>query len=770
MPLTNLWERLKAPRSKLGRLFYSYLSMLLVPILISSAAYIRMEQMVRGQSIRIVETAVEQMGEELDRALQEAETLANAMISNRRVKICANANKPSSSTSVYDLLEMSYDLRNYGLGLSNISDFFLYFPKSDVIMTRSASYSPSLFFQHIYGSSSVAYEEFYEETLNGYYRGSILHSRVESRGQGKEALLYALTLPGAEAGSVGANIFLLLDVASLQDSFRGFADIMPGSKAVLFQSRSQEALLCFSTLSEPEEAVRREFEEGVHLQSGYLASRLSSQTGKGLEYIIWQPVRTVLDPVRRIRNFLLAAIACYMLVGIFMSYFLSEKARAPVKSLFGAIQPLLHMKAASPRRDYRQDLKLIEEGVFHLAAQNESASRRLNEMLPVVRNNVLNKLLAGDWAGEARPSRFLEKYALQLDEPWFFVLILMLDTADGAEAGSELAAAAGIACAHASAFSHCYCAEPASRQVCLIVNHVRPVEDAEILQLAHAIRNELFYRMNLDASAYTGTCGEGLGSIARSYHEALQALHYRAVIPGSSVIEYRGLARGSSPVHYGAEAELGLQNALREGDLAKAQLGIDRLFEEHALERSMDPYMAHCLVIRLLLTLIEAGESVGYSLYNDPPLQPVIRGLFPLDARMEETNEILKQIAGRLCGYVCEHRDRTLKSLRERAEEIIAQEIANPELSQTYLAQQLGVSAPYLSAFFKEKMGQNMVDYINRRRCGLARRYLSETDWTLSEIASQVGLADSAAVIRIFKKYCGMTPGQFRKQLDSARR
>ena len=174
--------------------------------------------------------------------------------------------------------------------------------------------------------------------------------------------------------------------------------------------------------------------------------------------------------------------------------------------------------------------------------------------------------------------------------------------------------------------------------------------------------------------------------------------------------------------------------------------------------------MTHCLVIRLLLTLTEAGESVGFSLYNDPPLQPVIRALFPLDVRLEQSNFALREIAGRLCAYVREHQDKTLKSLQERAQEIIAQEIANPELSQTYLAQRLGVSAPYLSAFFKEKLGQNMVDYINRRRCELSRRYLAETGWTLSEIAEKVGLADSAAVIRIFKKYYGKTPGQYRKR------
>lgn len=763
----NFRERLSGPGGKLGRLFYSYLSMLLVPILISSAAYVSIERMVRRQSLRIAQTAIEQTGAALDHALQEAETLASALLSNRHVHTCANAQRPTSASSIYDLLEMSYDLRSYSLGLSGISDFFLYFPGSDLVMTRMAAYSPTLFYENLYRSPALSYENFYQEVLGGYYHGSILDIRFQRYGRSQEFLVYAISLPGSEAGSTKANIFLLIDTALLQNTFCSFEEIAPGSKAVIASSLTGQPLFSFSSLENTEEAVRDEFLEGRYRESGYLHSRFSSKTGLGLDYIIWQPERAVLEPVRRIRNFMLAAIALYVLLGVGMSFILSERTHAPIRSLFGSIQPLLRMSAASSRRDYRLDLKAIEEGVFHLAAQSASDAQQLAEMLPVVRNNLLNELLSGGWEEQA-PGKLMEQYGLQLEGPWFFVIIFELDTVAEEKLSAGLAAAAEAACAHGALFDRCYCAEPASRQLCLIASHQGEVGDEEILCLANRIRDDLFYLQNLDVSAYTGTCGEGLSSIARSYHEAMQALYYRAVIPGSSVVEYRSLSHSISLIRFGTEAEFSLRSALREGNADKAQYWIDQLFEENALRREVDPYMAHCLVIRLLLTLAEAGEGVGFGLYGDPGLQPAIRGLFPLEARMEQSSDTLKEIARQLCRYVREHQDKTLKGLRNRAEEIIAQQIANPELSQTYLAQRLGVSAPYLSAFFKEKLGQNMVDYINRRRCELARSYLSGTDWTLSEIADRVGLADSAAVIRIFKKYYGMTPGQYRKQFGQA--
>ncbi len=56
-----------------------------------------------------------------------------------------------------------------------------------------------------------------------------------------------------------------------------------------------------------------------------------------------------------------------------------------------------------------------------------------------------------------------------------------------------------------------------------------------------------------------------------------------------------------------------------------------------------------------------------------------------------------------------------------------------------------------------------MTEYIGKKRSEEAAKLLSTTDLTLNEIALRVGLIDSAALIRVFKKYYGVTPGRFRQ-------
>jgi AraC-like DNA-binding protein len=48
-------------------------------------------------------------------------------------------------------------------------------------------------------------------------------------------------------------------------------------------------------------------------------------------------------------------------------------------------------------------------------------------------------------------------------------------------------------------------------------------------------------------------------------------------------------------------------------------------------------------------------------------------------------------------------------------------------------------------------------------RSGLAKRYLSETDLRLDQIAYLTGYSDPAALVRAFKRWTGTTPMQFRE-------
>ena len=236
-------------------------------------------------------------------------------------------------------------------------------------------------------------------------------------------------------------------------------------------------------------------------------------------------------------------------------------------------------------------------------------------------------------------------------------------------------------------------------------------------------------------------------------------------MPGNGIYEFRSLHKPTNLIPFGTQIPLKLSNLIRAGNTQGACDIIDSLYTEYIIQGNIDPFMVHCLVMQILSLIIQISNNVGYQLQEGEVLPQNIRRLFELDIPVEDSNFILHSLCQNLCEYIIEKSNSSKTDLKMRIEEIVALELSNSSFNQVYLAEQLGVTAPYLSSFFKEKMGQNMVDYVNSRRCQLAQYYLSDTDKRISEIAQEVGFIDSAALIRVFKKYYGITPGQYRKNI-----
>ncbi|MDG0790490.1 AraC family transcriptional regulator [Cohnella ginsengisoli] len=85
------------------------------------------------------------------------------------------------------------------------------------------------------------------------------------------------------------------------------------------------------------------------------------------------------------------------------------------------------------------------------------------------------------------------------------------------------------------------------------------------------------------------------------------------------------------------------------------------------------------------------------------------------------------------------------------------------DLSLDAIAGKLGITGPYLSTYFKEKTGTNLSDYILTVRINKASQMLRDTDLLIQEIASLVGYYTVASFNRVFKRYTGLTPSEFRR-------
>src|SRR3984893_19430981 len=89
-------------------------------------------------------------------------------------------------------------------------------------------------------------------------------------------------------------------------------------------------------------------------------------------------------------------------------------------------------------------------------------------------------------------------------------------------------------------------------------------------------------------------------------------------------------------------------------------------------------------------------------------------------------------------------------------------EHSDEELSLTRVAKVVNISANHLSEKFKQVTGVNFVDYVARQRIEKAHVLLLDVDLRVSEIAFAIGFQSLSQFNRVFKKWSGKSPTQYR--------
>lgn len=246
--------------------------------------------------------------------------------------------------------------------------------------------------------------------------------------------------------------------------------------------------------------------------------------------------------------------------------------------------------------------------------------------------------------------------------------------------------------------------------------------------------------------------------IPQAYSEAKEALEYRVLHGSDAVIQYKDIDRGEAiQYYYPIEAEIKLMNCIKAGKETEARQIVDEICERNFRSRKLPLLLVKCLMCDIMSTLIKVvldispEENKGFDISINKLLEC---------SNIYEMKENINAILEDVCRYVT---SQSSSDLTNRVKAYISENYSDSQLSVASVAESIGFTPTYMSAAFKSETGRGVLEYIMQYRVEAAKRKIAEMpDCPIEEISRQVGYDNMRTFIRIFRKYEGVTPLQYK--------
>lgn len=208
-----------------------------------------------------------------------------------------------------------------------------------------------------------------------------------------------------------------------------------------------------------------------------------------------------------------------------------------------------------------------------------------------------------------------------------------------------------------------------------------------------------------------------------------------------------------------------LMQAVAHGQIQKTEFLLSAFSSMHFEERNPDAIRNaknYCIIMNTLLR--KAAESGGvHPVYLDSVSSGFAHRIEEISS-VTENQELMTEMFRSYCRLVRKH---TMKNYSPPIQKVIStiDFDLTANLSLSSLAAMQNISPSYLSALFKQEVGQTLTEYVNNKRINRAMQLLGTTKMQVQTIAQSCGILDVHYFSKIFKKITGMTPKEYRESI-----
>lgn len=733
-----------------------YLLVLGIPMIFSAVAQHRMFEDLKKRTYDQSVSAVEQLASTVDEQWKALFRISDAICSSSRMCKLRGVSLPYNAERFYEVHSRASALADYSVNSLTISGLYIY----------SANLNSLLDAGHIYqqgmqlNTASRKYLGLEPEDLFELTSTRRLHDLIVTA-DGKLLLLQTFST-GFSEPVPPLTLILVVKLHEMEAIAKNVAAPWEGSSYMLLSADMIQAPDQENTkgLIQPDTLLNT-LESNTDDIIASTASRIAPVT-----YVLSISNDRLYHDLFSTRTLIAYFFGCTLLLGLLLAYFLARHNYRPLHELKETTG--ISLAGNSSEDEYRA----IRRHLLDAKSDHDQMQQEIHRLELIENKQIFQELLTGETSStDFSDSSALQSIYRDLEGKQIVAMLFEYDReAEGAPNRKTMIAllqkALDDVCQGACQ-SYVYRVGSDLSGILCFHGDMDPY-DAQFFA-KKTIKKMLEEKLLQNVSVYIGDTHRDCVGVRLSYQEAVRARDYAVFVAETEnpvvVYDKTMYSTNVSWEHFDiVDAERRFITLLLKGNYTACEELFSKIMTYYTGHEGVSLYVMRCrmysIINMILHVLQEIEPDVGDAIYNDGH---TIEQL--LTARtMRELEDAVQRIFLALRKKnekAPVQRDQKM----ERVEQYILANYSDPLLSVQQVADHFEMSLPYLSREFKNSRGMGVLSYINACRIAKAKELLLNFgNATVSEVAEAVGYNSSQTLIRIFKRYEQITPGQFRQE------
>ncbi len=723
--------RRDAPLKKYAWWICSYSIIILISILINLIGYANAIRVIEMELANTNASTIEHTKKIVDNYLSELDTISYNLVSSNSVTFLDSPYLSPDRRTEY-AANIIRDINNCKVNSGIMENVYVILRERDICIDMNGITSLDNAFRISFSKYYPTKEAWLNDAFGSYAGG---FKFVADQQKNQRMFLCRVFIGINFLPNRTPTVAIMTEVNS--DQLNSVLSTMETVEGEGFYITSDSSGLLFASHPIQEWPLQSGQQEGTFVKRLFgqkqVVSVTKSELIEGLQYVRTLPNNSYLKNIRLVRT---AFVVCYLLCII-----------------FGGLLVLLFSQINVRKRRHMEE-KLAQQAAY-------------------MHEEILRQILERKVSAEKADAAFLAEYNLQMQGKYFIVSVID-SVALNEFAEEENTVVLERIRRYFALYLPSVLEEGIQSYICtsntmMVVVFNMQNESIDVLNICNVLsrmRSRVREDLGLDFICAVSRRESGMERLPEAFDEAVEAMNSRFLGQTDAIFIYDDDGDCSGRYMYDVETERKLSNFLMLGDRENASKVIEETFSYNVNVKRINLNMLRVLTSEIISTLLKVAAQIDSDESLDfKELYLFSTQVYNIKQIEQAKNELLKYV-NLLCDVSATHAHAIGDMRCVKIQEYIAENYHNPDLNVNMMAGLFGITASWMSRYFKEQVGVGMTDYIVKYRIQRAKELLRDTSKTIKQVAEETGFLSASVFLRAFKRYEGVTPGQYRECLS----